>query len=99
MKSRRFMCAPLFDDLVGELLELHWHIEAERLGRLEIDDKLELGWRLHWKLARLLALEDAIDIGRRAPKIIGPVNAVGQQAANFSEETEWIDGRETIASR
>src|ERR1700730_14481111 len=75
------------------------HVEADRLGRLEIDDKLELGWRLHWKLGWLVALENAIDICRRTPKIIGPVHAVGQQAANFSEETEWIDGRETVASR
>ena len=35
----------------------------------------------------------------RTPKIISPVNAVGQQAANFSEETKWVNGRETIASR
>jgi hypothetical protein len=63
------------------------HVEADRLGRLKIDDKLELGWRLHWKLGWLVALENAIDIRRRTPKIIGPVNAVGQQAANFSEKT------------
>ena len=29
---------PSFDDLVGELLELHRHVEAQRLGGLEIDD-------------------------------------------------------------
>ena len=73
--------------------------EAERLGGLEVDHQLELDRGLDGKLARLLALEDAIDIGRRAPKIIGQVNSVGQQAADFSEETERIDGRETIASR
>ena len=55
--------------------------------------------RLDRKLARLRALEDAIGIGRRAPKIIEQVNSVGQQAAEFSEETERIDGRETVASR
>jgi hypothetical protein len=44
-------------------------------------------------------LEDAIYIGRRSPKIIGQVNAVGQQAADLSEKTERIDGRETVASR
>jgi hypothetical protein len=26
----------LFDHLVGALLELYWHVEAERLGGLEI---------------------------------------------------------------
>ena len=85
----------LFDDLIGALLQKQRHVEAKRLGGLEIDHQLVLGWRLHRKIGRYLALEDAIDIGRRSPKIIGQVNAVGQQAADFSEETERIDGRET----
>ena len=75
------------------------HVEAERLGGLEIDHQLELDRGLDGKLARLRALEDAIGIGRRAPKIIEQVISVGQQAAEFSEETERIDGRETVASR
>ena len=87
------------DNFIGELLEMQRHLKAECLGRLEIDDKLEIDWRLHRNLGGFLALENAIDILRRTPKIIGPVNPVGQQAANFSEEAEWIDGRETIASR
>jgi ABC-type uncharacterized transport system substrate-binding protein len=41
---------------------------------------------LYGKLARLLTLEDSIGIGRRAPKIIGHLNSVGQHAADFSEE-------------
>jgi hypothetical protein len=36
--------AQLFDHFVGALLKLHGHIEAERLGGLEINDKLEFGW-------------------------------------------------------
>ena len=54
---------------------------------------------LDGKLARLRALEDAIDIGRRAPKIIDLVISVGQQAADFSEQTVRIDGREAVARR
>ena len=46
------------------------HVEAERLGGLEIDHQLELDRGLDGKLARLRALEDAIGIGRRASKII-----------------------------
>jgi hypothetical protein len=34
--------ASLFDHLVGELLQMERHVEAERLGRLEVD-QLELG--------------------------------------------------------
>src|SRR6516165_5731922 len=85
--------------LVGEREKLVWNLEAKRLGGLEVDHRLVLGWRLYWNLGWFLALENTIDIGRGAPKIIGPVHAVGQQTASFSEETEWIDSRETIARR
>jgi hypothetical protein len=71
----------LLNHLVGAVVELHWHVLAERLGGLEIDHQLELDWGLDGKFARLRALEDAIGIGRRAPKIIGEVTSVGQQAA------------------
>jgi hypothetical protein len=35
--------SPLFDHLVGKLLEMQRHVEAEYLGGLEVDDQLELG--------------------------------------------------------
>ena len=54
---------------------------------------------LHRQVGRFLAFEDAIGIGCRAPKIIGRVIPVGQQAAEFSEETIPIDSREPVASR
>ena len=38
------------------------HVEAECLGRLEVDHQLELGWRLYRKVAGILAFEDAIDV-------------------------------------
>jgi hypothetical protein len=75
------------------------HATAERFGGLEVDHQLELDRGLDGKLARLGALEDAIGIRRRAPKIIDHVISVGQQAAEFSEETEWVDGGKTVASR
>src|SRR6266571_5360832 len=75
------------------------HVEAERLGGLEVDHQLELDRGLDGKLTRLRAPQDAIDIDRSTPKIIEQVISVGQQAAEFSEETERIDGRKTVASR
>jgi hypothetical protein len=88
----------LLNHLVGALLKAQRHIQAERFGSLEIDHQLELDRGLDRKLARLGALEDAIGIGRRAPIIIDLVISVRQQAADFSEETERIDGRDTVAS-
>src|SRR5262249_15695386 len=54
--------APLFDHVVGALLEEQRHIEAQRLGSLKIDRQLELDRGLDGKLARLLALENAVGI-------------------------------------
>jgi hypothetical protein len=33
----------LFDYLVGQLLKMQGHVEAKRLGGLQVDDQLELG--------------------------------------------------------
>ena len=66
----------LLDYRVGALLKLKRHVEAERLGGLEVDRQLELDRGLDRKLARLLTLEDAIGIARRAPKVIERVISV-----------------------
>jgi hypothetical protein len=55
----------LFDHLVGAGEQRRRHLEAERLCRLKVDDKLELDRGLDGKLAQLRSLEDAIDIGGR----------------------------------
>jgi hypothetical protein len=49
--------ALLFDDLVGEQLHLVGNGQAERLGGLEVEYKLELGWLHDTQVGRLLALE------------------------------------------
>jgi hypothetical protein len=54
--------AASLDHLVGELLQMQRHIEAQRLGGLEVDHQLVLGWRLHRKVGRFLALENLIDV-------------------------------------
>jgi hypothetical protein len=88
----------LFDHLVGAGDERRRHVEAERLGGLEIDDELEVGRRLNGQVGGFVALEDTIGIRRRTPKLTERVNSVGQQPADFSEETGPIDGRDTVAS-
>src|SRR5262245_37058289 len=98
-RSKDTGCSPSLDDLVGALLEKPRHVQAERLGSLEVDDQLELNRGLDRKLVWLLALQDAIGISSCTPKIIVHVISIGQQAAEFSEEAGRIDGRETIASR
>jgi hypothetical protein len=91
--------APLLDHLVGALLEVHGHVEAERLGGLHVYHQFELDRGLHRKLARLRALVDAIGLGRRAPKIIDQIISIGQQAAAIHKRPKRINGGETVASR
>jgi hypothetical protein len=89
----------LFDHLVGAAEHREREIDAQSPGRLEVDHQLELDWGLDGKFARLRTVENAIGIDSRTSKIIELVNSIGQQAADFSEESEWINGGDTIASR
>jgi hypothetical protein len=89
----------LFDQFVSGGEQRWWHDKAEYLGALEVDHQMELDRALNRKIARLCALEDAVGIPGRAPIIVENVICVRQQAADFREETIWINGRETVAGR
>jgi hypothetical protein len=72
--------------LVGQLLQMQRHIEAERLRGLEVSHQFEFGGCLNrQQLAWFCALEDAIDIRRRTPVLIGNIRALRDQAADFRE--------------
>src|SRR5262249_11406264 len=49
--TNEMICAGSFDDLVSASEEHRRHLDAERLGGLEIDHQLIFGRRLHWQLA------------------------------------------------
>ena len=73
--------ALLFDHLVGALLEMQRYIEAQRLGRLEINYQCELCWRLHGEVGRLRAFEDAVDVLCRLTKLFGNISTIRDQAS------------------
>ena len=75
------MCGVSFDHLISALLKARWHVEAERLGGLEVDHQLELDWGLDRQLARLRAVEDAIGVDRSAKIVVDPVVSIGDEAA------------------
>jgi hypothetical protein len=96
-QERTLPCS--LDQFIGALLEMCRHVKAKPLSGFQIDHELEFDRSLHGKPAWFLALKNAINIRRRASKIIGQIISVGQQAAEFSEDTIWIDGGETVAGR
>ena len=88
-----------FDNLVGDLLEVHRHVEAQRHGGLEVDDKLILCRRLHRHIGWLVALEDAVDVARRAAIQIDAVRPIGEQAAGSNERAIEVDRWELVPRR
>src|SRR6516164_2267933 len=69
-----------FDHLVGAGQHCRRHLEAKRLGGLQVDHQLVLGRRLYGKIGCSLALQDAVDVARRAPERIDGIRAVRNQA-------------------
>jgi hypothetical protein len=58
----------LFDHLVGALLELQRHLEAERLRNFKVDDELKLARLYDRQVGWLLALENPAGIALTARK-------------------------------
>jgi hypothetical protein len=75
------------------------HREAERLGRLKIDDKFELGRLLDREIGRFSPLENAIHVNRRLPELIGEIHSIRDETAAFREDTDRVDSRNLMASR
>ena len=75
------------------------HVEAERLGGLEVEHRLVLGRRLHRQVGRLLALEDAIDVAGRAPVLVDVIRPIGDQAAGGDEEAFEVDRGQLVPGR
>ena len=58
-----------------------------------------LGRRLHRKVGGLGAAQDAVDIGRRLPKHVDVVGAVGHETTIRDKSTERVDRRQAVPGR
>jgi hypothetical protein len=52
----------LFDHLVGELLEVQWHVYAEGPGGRKINDEIELGRLLDRNISWLCPAQNLVNI-------------------------------------
>src|SRR5262249_37200130 len=83
--------ARLFDDLVRRGREIRRHLDAERLGGLEVDDQLKFVRLYHRQVSRLLPLENSPDVDASMGVGIAEVGAVAHQAARQRVFTLLVD--------
>src|SRR3954469_15651009 len=88
-----------FNYLVGAGEQRGRHFEAERFGRLQIDDEFELGRKLDWHFGRVLALEDAAGIDTGLAKLICKTRSVAHQPAGIRKLTPMVQCRKRMARR
>src|SRR6185369_13151596 len=85
----------LLDHLVGEREQPVRHLEAERLGSLEVEHELELGGLHNRQVGGLLALENPRGIDAGLAVGIADARSVADQPADRDEFPQRIDRRKS----
>src|SRR6266568_5224593 len=87
------------DHFVGAGEECLRHGEAERPGRLEVDDELELGGLLDRKVRWLHTLENSLNIGGSPTIGVEVIRAVRNQCTVPSRRGEPENRRQAVIHR
>src|SRR6478752_10617392 len=80
------------DHLVGAREQRWRHVEAERLGGLEVDHQVELGRSLHRKVAWFRVLEDAACVDTGLAITILNARSIAYQTARDRGRTDFKSG-------
>ena len=86
----------LFDHFVGGSEQFIWNGNAERLGGLEIDQKLKCRRLLDRQVAGVCALENLVHICCGAPKEPMEARTIREQTACIREFPEAEDRRKSV---
>ena len=99
MCQKRTLDRLSIDQLIGHREHCRRDREVERVGGLEVDDKLVLIGRLDWEIARLLAMQNAIDEIGCLTEFIRLAWAICGEAAIDRIITVWKNRRYPMAVR
>jgi hypothetical protein len=89
----------LLDHLVSLRKQRRWHLDAQHLGRLQIDDELELSRTHDWQVGRFFALKDAASIDACLARQVRTPRSVAHEPAGFDKISEIIDRRHPVTRR
>ena len=88
-----------FNYLVGSHLQGRWHSQAERLGGLEVESKLEFRGLNNWQICGLFAFENPACIDSLLAMTIRCAGPVAHQTAGNCAFTIWAEHRKVMTYR